>query len=146
MGQRFNAPPGWPAPPTRDWRPPADWSPDPSWPAAPPGWSFYVDDEGPAGTGSDVALRGSSAEAPAVVVLAPKSVGAAAVLTFFFGPLGMLYSTVLGAVVMFAVEVVVAMLTFGVGLVVTWPVCVVWAAVAASKHNERMVAASLRRS
>ena len=43
MTQRFNAPPGWPQP-EADWSPPPGWQPDPSWPAAPEGWSFWVDD------------------------------------------------------------------------------------------------------
>jgi len=71
----------------------------------------------------------------AVVVLTPKSVGLAAVLAFFFGPLGMLYSTVLGAVVMFAVELVVGVATLGLGLFFTWPLCMIWAVVAANPER-----------
>lgn len=73
-----------------------------------------------------------------------KSVGLAIVLAFFFGPLGMLYSTVTGALVMLVVNLVVALLTFGLGLVLTWPICVVWAAVSASTHNDRIAAVHAR--
>src|SRR5690349_4895641 len=40
MAWSFNAPPGWPQPPS-NWVPPKEWKPDPSWPAAPSGWEFW---------------------------------------------------------------------------------------------------------
>lgn len=43
---RFNTPPGWPAPPDADWQPPVGWQPDPSWPPAPRGWRFWVNERG----------------------------------------------------------------------------------------------------
>lgn len=43
MGWVFNAPPGWPTPPT-GWVPPQGWTPDPSWPPAPAGWQFWLPD------------------------------------------------------------------------------------------------------
>jgi len=66
-----------------------------------------------------------------------KSVALAAVLGFFFGPLGMLYSTVVGAAVMFVVCTFVGFITFGFGLVLMWPICAIWAAVSASATNDR---------
>jgi hypothetical protein len=39
---RFNAPPGWPQPPSDDWLPPPGWQPDPAWPAPPADWVFYL--------------------------------------------------------------------------------------------------------
>jgi len=39
--QQFNAPPGWPDPPS-GWTPPLGWQPDPAWPPAPPGWQFWL--------------------------------------------------------------------------------------------------------
>ncbi len=80
-------------------------------------------------------------QAPSVVVaVAPKSMALAIVLAAFFGPLGMLYSTVTGAVVMFLASIAVASVTFGIGLIFMWPICIVWAAVAASQANARSVA------
>lgn len=66
-----------------------------------------------------------------------KSVALAAVLGFFFGPLGMLYSTVVGAAVMFVVCTFVGFVTFGFGLILMWPICAIWAAVSASATNDR---------
>jgi len=79
-----------------------------------------------------------------VVVLAPpKSVGVAFLLTFFFGPLGMLYSTVSGALIMLGVMLVggffVAVVTFGLGLLLFWPLVwaasIIWACVAAGNQQ-----------
>ena len=74
------------------------------------------------------------------VVLAPKSVGIAIILTFLFGPLGMFYSTITGAIVMMVISAVVGVLTVGFGLLLTWPVCIIWGAIAASSHNKKLMA------
>ena len=74
--------------------------------------------------------------APAyVVVRPPKSVAAAIILAVFFGPLGMLYSTVAGALVMMLVSFVLAIMTAGISFFLTWPICIIWAAVAADAYN-----------
>ena len=77
---------------------------------------------------------------PVMVVASPKNMGLAILLTCLFGPLGMLYSTVVGALVMLVATVVVAVLTLGFGLIITWPVCVIWAALAAKDYNARLMA------
>ncbi|MDN5861017.1 MAG: hypothetical protein L0H84_20620 [Pseudonocardia sp.] len=66
-----------------------------------------------------------------------KSVGAALALTFFFGPFGMLYTTVGWAILMIVVAVVVALFTIGFGLIVIWPISMIWAAVSASKQHQQ---------
>lgn len=76
----------------------------------------------------------------ALVIVPTKSVGIAILLTFFFGPLGMLYSTIAGALTMFILNVLAIFLTAGLGLFVTWPIGIVWAAVAASSHNKSLPA------
>lgn len=74
-----------------------------------------------------------------LVVVPTKSVGIAIMLTLFFGPLGMLYSTIAGAIVMFVATFLALLFTAGLGLFVTWPVGIIWAAVAASSHNKRLL-------
>lgn len=64
-----------------------------------------------------------------------KSAALAALLAFLFGPLGMLYSTVPGALVMFAVNVILVIPTFGLIILITWPAGIVWAAVAANNNT-----------
>lgn len=77
-----------------------------------------------------------------VVVGTPKDPTAAALLGFFFGPLGLLYSTVPGAAIMFGVSVVVGLLTFGLGLVLLWPVSAVVGYQAAKSTNQRLALAA----
>lgn len=71
------------------------------------------------------------------VIMVEKNVAVAALLGFFFGPIGMIYATGIGALVMFGVNIVIGIVTFGFGLFLSWPVCAIWAGVAASNHNAR---------
>ncbi|MFZ1284718.1 MAG: hypothetical protein WAQ75_11445 [Propionicimonas sp.] len=64
-----------------------------------------------------------------------KSVGVAFLLTFLFGPLGMFYSTVSGAIVMLAITFVLVPMTAGVAAVLAWPASIIWGCVAASRTN-----------
>ena len=91
--------------------------------------------------------------------LPEKSVGLAFLLTFLFGPLGMLYSTVTGALILLGITLV---LSFGAGVVIAlislatlglgsflvvlaplvglpiWITSMIWGCLAASGHNERV--------
>jgi hypothetical protein len=69
----------------------------------------------------------------------PKSVALAVLLAFLFGPLGMIYSTGTGAVVMFLVNVLLVLPTLGLILLITIPVGMLWAGIAASNSNQRVV-------
>ncbi len=69
-----------------------------------------------------------------------KSVGAALVLTFFFGPLGLFYITIAGAVVMTIVAIIVAIFTLGFGLLLIWPITMIWSAVVASRQHQEFEA------
>jgi hypothetical protein len=86
-----------------------------------------------------VTIQIQHAQPQYILVGGEKSAGLAAALGLFFGPLGMLYSTGLGALVMFLVNLVLVPLTLGLGLLVTAPVCAVWAAQAASEHNRKLL-------
>lgn len=68
-----------------------------------------------------------------------KSAGLAFVLTFFFGPLGMFYSTVNGAVIMTVLTFVLVPLTLGLAWLVLWPVSIIWGIVACENHNRELV-------
>jgi hypothetical protein len=81
----------------------------------------------------------SNAQQVQVVVVRPvKSAGISIILTFLFGPLGMFYSTIAGALIMLVVSLLVAVLTFGLGLIVTWPICIIWGALAVGSYNKRI--------
>ena len=66
-----------------------------------------------------------------------KSVGVAFLLTFFFGPLGMLYTQVWAALLMLVIAFIVAFVTLGFGLIVVWIACIVWACVSASRQHSQ---------
>lgn len=66
-----------------------------------------------------------------------KSVGAALLLTFLFGPLGLFYVSALAACVMIAATFFLALITLGFGLPVAWCACMIWGGVAASNQHSR---------
>jgi hypothetical protein len=73
-----------------------------------------------------------------VIMAAPKSMGIAIILSALFGPLGMLYATVPGGLIMMVICFVVGLFTLGLGALLLWPVCIAWTAVAVSSHNKRL--------
>ena len=75
-----------------------------------------------------------------IIVRIPKSPPLAAVLGFFFGPLGLLYVGFLPAIIMFGVNVLVGLVTLGFGLFLTWPVCAVIGYVRANTLNKKLMA------
>ena len=81
----------------------------------------------------------SSTHQTTVVIAATKSVGVAIILSIIFGPLGMLYSTVTGGITMMVISLLVGIFTLGFGLFLTWPICVIWAAMAANGHNSGLI-------
>lgn len=72
------------------------------------------------------------------VVLPTKSMAVAILLAIFFGPLGLFYSSVTGAIIMTIITIPVALITAGIGLVVLIPICILIAAVAVNKHNAKL--------
>lgn len=79
-------------------------------------------------------------ELPRQIVVTPtKSVGISIILTVIFGPLGMFYSTISGAIIMVIVSGIVGLLTFGYGLVITHPICVVWGALSTHSYNKKLL-------
>lgn len=76
-----------------------------------------------------------------IIVQLPKSPMLAAVLGFFFGPLGLLYVGFAPALLMFVVNVVVAVFTAGIGLVLTWPVCAAVGWSRANDYNKKLMGA-----
>lgn len=76
--------------------------------------------------------------------LSQKSMAIAIILTILFGPLGMLYSTIWGGVIMLIACVVIGVPTLGIGLWVLWPICVIWGAVAANSYNKKLVVGEIQ--
>lgn len=80
----------------------------------------------------------SVAPVAAVVVLNKKSVAAAFLLTLLFGPLGMFYSTVRGALIMLIASIFLATVTAGVSLPITWLVSIIWGCAAARNTTTQL--------
>lgn len=74
-----------------------------------------------------------------IVARSPKSMGISIALTLFFGPLGMFYSTIIGAIIMSIITLIVGIFTMGIGLIVIWPINVIWAAIATSSYNKKLM-------
>jgi len=75
-----------------------------------------------------------------IIVTSTKSVAISLILTFLFGALGMLYSTIWGAIIMIVVSIIVAAVTLGMGLFLVWPICMIWGALAAASYNKKLLA------
>ena len=75
-----------------------------------------------------------------IIITSTKSILVSLLLTFFLGPIGMLYSTLWGALFMIAVSVVVWLITLGFGLFLVWPICMIWGALAAALYNKKLFA------
>jgi hypothetical protein len=65
-----------------------------------------------------------------------KNVAIAVLLALLFGPLGMFYSTVAGALVMMFAGGLFTVVTLGAGVVLVIPICMLWAGSSAALHNQ----------
>ncbi|HTV11024.1 MAG TPA: hypothetical protein VME20_04110 [Acidimicrobiales bacterium] len=68
-----------------------------------------------------------------------RSVVLAVVLTVLFGPLGLFYATIWGALALIALAAIGVVPTVGFVLIFVWPASVVWAAIAASRRHKEFV-------
>ena len=145
-------PPGYPHAETGADRPgsrPPGWYPDPAGAPQPrwwdgSAWTHYAAPPPPHYQGYPApAYAAAPYGATTIVTMAPpKSVGVAFLLTFFFGPLGMLYSTVSGALIMIAVGLlggfIVGVMTFGLAWFfwgpAVWLTSIIWGCVAADNQ------------
>ena len=71
------------------------------------------------------------------IMTTPKNVWIAVLLAGLFGPFGLFYATVSGAMVMLVVAITLAMFTFGIGVFLVWPFCAIWAWRATLSYNQR---------
>lgn len=85
--------------------------------------------------------EGSTAQ-PQYVVVVPnkKSMLAAVLLTIFFGPLGLLYASILGGIILGILSIFLAAITpfvLGAGALLVWPFCVIGAIVSVHRNNKQ---------
>ncbi|MEE4248392.1 MAG: hypothetical protein V2I33_23655 [Kangiellaceae bacterium] len=67
-----------------------------------------------------------------------KSVFAAVVLAFLFGPLGLLYASIPGGIIMTILALITLPLTAFFAALVIWPICMIWAVVAALRSKSKL--------
>ncbi|MEW6408210.1 MAG: hypothetical protein AB1465_06000 [Patescibacteria group bacterium] len=72
--------------------------------------------------------------------------GVALLLTLFLGPLGMLYVTIPGGIVMTIVALfclLIAVVTIGLGVILfpffVWLPCIIWTVIATKKYNQKLL-------
>jgi TM2 domain-containing membrane protein YozV len=66
-----------------------------------------------------------------IIAQPPKSAWAAFFLTFFFGPLGLLYASIAGGIILTVIALIIVPLTAGIGAFVLWPISMIWGVLAA---------------
>jgi hypothetical protein len=74
-----------------------------------------------------------------VIVVNQKNIGLGIILGLFFGPLGLTYSSLIGAGVMLVISLPIVFITLGFGLLFTLPACAIWAGIAVNSHNKKLL-------
>lgn len=82
--------------------------------------------------------RTETARINTIILRAPKSQGIGLLLTFLLGPIGLLYATTLGGLILAPLAFVIGIFTFGLGALITWPVAILWSILAISLHNRKL--------
>lgn len=84
-------------------------------------------------------MENSEKNVQIIVTRSTKSVGIGLLLTFIFGPIGMLYGTIWGGFIMMVVNLVIGIPTFGLGLLFTWPIQLIWVALSIRLYNKKLM-------
>ena len=84
-------------------------------------------------------MENSEKNVQIIVTRFTKSVGIGLLLTFIFGPIGMLYGTIWGGFIMMVVNLVIGIPTFGLGLLFTWPIQLIWVALSIRSYNKKLM-------
>ena len=84
-------------------------------------------------------MENSEKNVQIIVTRSTKSVGIGLLLTFILGPIGMLYGTIWGGFIMMVVNLVIGIPTFGLGLLFTWPIQLIWVALSIRSYNKKLM-------
>ena len=74
-----------------------------------------------------------------ISVTSIKSIFISLILTFFFGALSMLYSTIWGAIIMTIVGIIILLVTFAMGVFLIWPRSMNWGALITISYNKKQL-------
>ena len=73
-----------------------------------------------------------------VIIKSSKSVVLAIILSALVGPLGMLYSTIKGAIIMFIIGLFFAIIDVTPLLIMAWVIDIIWSIIAVNSYNEKL--------
>ena len=73
------------------------------------------------------------------VVIPIKNVGISIILTILFGPIGMFYATVSGAIIMTLLTILLSAVSGGVLFFPCWLICIIWGALSVSTYNHDLI-------
>lgn len=73
-----------------------------------------------------------------ILVKSHKSAFYSFLLVLLLGPIGLLYSSIKGGIIMLLISLGIIYFTISIALIVTWPVCLIWAAKASGKSMEHL--------
>ncbi|MBV9960954.1 MAG: hypothetical protein JO072_01790 [Parafilimonas sp.] len=82
-------------------------------------------------------METTSSSPTVIIVQKQKSVGTAFLLAFLFGPLGLLYASVAGGLIMFVISLTLFFLLPLIGPILCWIGCIIWAVVSAQNVNAK---------
>jgi putative Ca2+/H+ antiporter (TMEM165/GDT1 family) len=71
--------------------------------------------------------------------LPTKSLLVAILLALILGPIGLFYSSVIGALIMLVITVIIGFVTLGFGIFISWIICIIWAIIATNRHNKKII-------
>jgi hypothetical protein len=78
-------------------------------------------------------------ESHAKPTLPLKSVAGALLFTVLLGPVGLLYSSTRGGVIMIVLGFIVACAKFPIPIVMAWLACCIWSVAATNKYNAKIM-------
>lgn len=83
----------------------------------------------------------STTQATIIHIQDGKSPLVAGLLTFFFGPIGLLYTSPIAALVLIVLSIILLPLTIGLAALIIWPTAIVWGVVSALRSQSKQSAA-----
>ena len=73
-----------------------------------------------------------------IVVNKSKSTGTAFILAFLFGPLGLLYASVPGGIIMMILGLISFFIAPLIGFIIIWILCIIWAVAATGSSTQKV--------
>lgn len=75
-----------------------------------------------------------------------KNLGVALLFSIFFGPLGLLYSSLRGGIIMVLIAFVVISSHYPVPIILMWISCCIWSVMATNRYNNKLMAVRLEKT